>query len=482
MMIGSAESATGALSSNPVAPGVLRMKPVEVNSTRQALTSLHHREGFYGFGPVEFIHIRPLSETVQLTLGGYFPSSTGRFPPHSAYHGQTLWGRYHRSFASGASLAIMGMDGLHKVESPYQADRTVTHRSDFDLNYEGRILSQDSKLNLFRSETWYEIAPSRLYGREWGGGVTTGGRALRWNLFLVGRDGILEGGRHYDEKDISASLSASKELSRMTLRGTAGVEGRDFEQWTPVGILLAEYRTKGMSPYVKLSQSVDFHSPVERFGAGGSTSIEEPLEPMRAFYANLPVRGVKLDPTTLQGGEAGLKIKVPLGELRSSLFAWREENSAGWKPVGDTVLTWANIDARRAEGWFATYNTQYDVWRGSISAIVIQKHNSLQAYAVEPPFRLNWLIGRHKFFYDNAFETDFSLSGRYYSQFHSIAERPGEELGSGFPIDFRFTGKISRFTFHYALHNLNKSRYTLVPGYAMMHKEEYWGVEWLLID
>ncbi len=481
MMIGKVESKIGGVLDGEIGFGLQRLSPVEA-STRQALTSLHHREGFYGFGPVEFTHTRSLTENSRLYLGGYFPSSTGRFPPHSGYHGQTLWSRYKKDWSAENSLSIMAMDGLHHVESPYQATRNDAHRNDLDLNYETGLLTQALVLSLYRSETLYLLDSMHTYGREWGLGIRFGSEYLYGKIRTGNRDGWLGDGHHYTETEFSGTVALKQSLGEINLSGAVGAEGIIPDRLYPVGSLLASLSLKEMTPYFKISQAVDTHSPEQRFARYSSFRMEEPLEPVWALYPNLPIEGNDIPATLIRSAEIGAIIPLSAGEVKGSAFVWHEVNSAGWVVRGDTTIFWSGIKDRSAEGWQGEYKYNRNEWRGTVSAIALYKNNDISTYSVEPPFRCTWEIGRHKSFYNGAFETDILLSGRYYSRFNSISERSGERLGGAFPLDMRFTGRIRRFTFHYGLHNWNSARYSLIPGYKMMHKEEYWGVEWLLIN
>ena len=100
----------------------------------------------------------------------------------------------------------------------------------------------------------------------------------------------------------------------------------------------------------------------------------------------------------------------------------------------------------------------------------------------EPGFKMIWEIGWHRNFWDNDFETDISLGGKYFGSFDAYGPNGWEKIGNAYPLDFRLTFRIRRMTLYYGVHNWNSYQYYLMPNYKMIHKEEYWGISWLLID
>lgn len=376
----------------------------------------------------------------------------------------------------------MAMDGLHKVESPYQVSRSNAHRNDIDAQYSASLLALPMTANIYRSETRYTTQPDKTYGRELGLGIRLGDERLSAKIRVVMKDGILGKGTDYAEEELSAVASTGRTFGDLSFTGSAGLEGLISDDLHPVAGLRVAFASGQLTPFLKANQSVDAHSPEQRYARYRSSTIEEPLEPLRVLNPNLPVKGHQIEATLIRSAEIGATTSLLRGTVTASVFGWQEAHSAGWVLDGDTALVWSNTIDRSAEGWLAEYRYNQGGWRGSVAATGMNRHGFVAVYDPEPPVRVVWEIGRHKFFYNNAFETDIVVSGKYFASFNSIAEKPGESLGGGFPIDARFTAKISRFTFHYALHNLNGSKYSLIPGYRMMHKEEYWGVEWLLID
>lgn len=486
MMIGSAESSIGGGTGGEFGFGLLQLSPIEVTS-RQALTSLHHREGFYGFAPVEFIHARPLSESSQLYLGGYFPVSTGRFPPHSGHKGQTLWSRYCKDWNEHRSLSISGIDGLHKVESPYQTTTDHIHRNDIDLNYRMPLYSRQIQFDFYRSESFYILDSMHTYGREWRAGIKYGQETLFGKFSAGQRDILLSEGTLQSDVEVSGAVAFELSIHQVDISGAIGGEGVAPKRIRPVGTLTASMPLKQVTLFGKLGQAVDTHSPEERFAQYRNFHLEEPLDPIRAASPASNLEGAVLPPTILHYGETGFVTPLFAGSLKATVYGWRETHSADWLPRLDTSsadwsLVWSEVADRSGEAWLGEYSWSEGEWRGNVSAVGVYQSKAAKSSFTEPPYRLQCEVGRHKFFYNGALEADFLLSGKYYSRFHSILEQPGEKLGGAFPIDARFTGRIGRFTFYYGLHNLNSAKYSLIPGYKMMHKEEYWGIDWLLID
>lgn len=472
----------GALESEIGKP-TLVLEPVEVE-TQNPLTSLHHREGFYGFMPVEFVHARAVSIQYRLTLGGLFPRSTGRFLPKSGYGGQILWGEWDRRWSDHRKLSVAYQDGLHKVDSPYQTYRTDIFRNDLDVSYIDQISSADVAFRGYRAESTTKRGGWGDYGREIGGGIDVAFDGLHGNIRAARLDGWLPGGNGYDLTEVAVSVGGIGKMKGFQLGAAAGVEGYWLSRIRPT-VALEVSRSIDTLTFLQLllTQGVQSHSPEQSFARYGTGRFESPLDPILNLFNDLPARGNRLEPSLMRSILLEGTHIFPIGSIDVSVFAWNEINSAAWQVEGDSVVAYIPIEDRKLYGWKAGYELSRSYWRGGLKAVgLVRDFAAGDPLSAEPNLRIFGEAGWHRYFYEGKLETDLLLSSRYYASFHSPAERPNEPLGGKMPVDVRFTGRIARFTFYYGIHNLNSVHYQLVPGYQAMHKEEYWGVDWLLFD
>jgi len=373
---------------------------------------------------------------------------------------------------------------LHKVESPFETYRTDVHRNDLDVAYSTRLSEAEVNLRTYRAETSTDRGDWGEYGREVGGEVDWNRNGWNGSARATRLDGALPGGSKYDLAEIAASVGKRTELAGNQVGVAIGAEGYWSSRIKPTLVLNASRNLDSLTAIsIQILQAVNPHSPEQMYASYGANRFEEPLDPILDYNRSLPARGRQLAPTLMRSVQFEATRSLNMSKFSGALFAWNEVNSAAWQVEGDSIVAWQPIADRRLYGWRAGYEIRHSYWRGGFSAVgLIRDFSAGDPQVAEPPFRLTTEVGWHRFFYNDKLETDILLSSRYYSMFHSPAERPNEPLGGKLPVDLRFTGRISRFTLYYGIHNLNGVHYQLVPGYWAMHKEEYWGVDWLLFD
>lgn len=453
-------------------------------SWREPLTALYHREGFYSHQPFEFLHSRSVSTRDDVMLGGLFPSSEGQFRPYSSHQGQTVWSEWQHRHLDSSVTSVSLMDGLHKVSSPNEAGVQRNHRIDFDFDHRRKALSGDLGFHLYRSESELRRSGWRERNRDYGIVASYDRDWLDSKIRLGIVDGRLPGGRVYDLQEFLGSAGASFGNRLATFRISVGAEGWLADRVRPVCQVEAWRRFEGVGRVaVTLSQSVKEYSPEQMFARYRGGRFEDPIEPILNENRDLPVMGRKLPPTFLRLGLFRLDRDIPFGTAAFTAFSWQEVHSAAWQVVSGNYLTWSPVQDRHALGGTVDVKLNWNEWRGGLSGLVVKRDLAKNDPMLpEPSVRFQWDIGWHRFFYDGYFETDFQICQRLIDRFGSYGTNTSERLGGGVPIEARFTGRISRFTFYYGVHNITRNHYRLLPGYLMTTKEEYWGVDWLLLD
>ncbi|MBM3329580.1 MAG: hypothetical protein FJY67_08955 [Calditrichaeota bacterium] len=219
-----------------------------------------------------------------------------------------------------------------------------------------------------------------------------------------------------------------------------------------------------------------------------------PANPLMPFGANnfgLKFEGARQPASAIWSGEATLVHRMPIGYSEFGLIGWSEAKPIIWEETPDAVIKPLIIGQRDAFGWQAQHRWMHEQWRARVAAIQIAvsepKHlyddvRTLHRPLPEPRFRAIWEAGWHETYWNEVFEADIALSGQVFSRFESRLAPRDQRLGDAYPIDLRFTGRIKQFNFYYAIHNIGAFPYHLVPYYRMMHREEYWGIEWTLFD
>ncbi|MCF7811354.1 hypothetical protein K9N50_10255 [bacterium] len=478
----------GALNGAIATGAAIDIQPLDIQID-EPLTFLTHQDGYYDFGPVEFLHSRPVAQRTQFTAGGLVPASWGRFE-HSVYKGHILYGQVSKTIANSDQLSISCLSSLNKTEIPFTELTNTRNRSDFDAEYIHHF-ENAIKLSLqaYHSESITKLDSLDDYGRETG----ISARLFKGDFggyFRASRlDGNLPLDAKYDLIEIETSAGWSKRIDLYRLYGLIGGYG-----WAPVRIrpvfsagIEADVSALNTA-FIQIKQAADPHSPEMMYAEYRAARPFDDYQPVWRTRPELPLIGADKPVTIQQSGRIGLRRKVPYGEVEVSGFASNDINPVIWSVKHDSLITLTNLAKRYSYGWQGSWIFTNDPFRTSLSVTGIDFHEesgvSQPLTFHEPDFRLSWETGWHRSFWDDYFEADISLSGKYFSSFYAYeSDSIGwQKIGGAYPLDVRFSFRIQRFNFYYGLHNWNSYQYFLVPGYKMIHKEEYWGVNWVLLN
>jgi hypothetical protein len=478
----------GALNGAIATGATVDIQPLDLQND-EPLTFLTHQDGYYDFGPVEFLHSRPIGQGTQFTAGGLIPASWGRFE-HSVYKGHILYGQVSKTIADSNRLSLSCLSSLNKTEIPFSDLTNKRNRSDFDTEYT-HYFENAIKLsvNAYHSESVSELDSLDDYGRETG----ISARLLHGDFggyFRTSRlDGNLPLGSEYDLIEIETSIGWSRKFDLYRVRGLVGGYGWAPRRIRPVfsaGIEadISAYNTA----FIQIKQAADPHSPEMMYAEYRTARPFDDFQPVWLERPELPLIGADKPVTIQQSGRIGLRRKVPYGEVEVSGFASNDINPVIWSVKYDSLITLTNLARRYSYGWQGSWIYSNNPFRASlaVTGIDFNEESGISAPLTfrEPGFRLTWETGWHRSFWDDYFEADISLSGKYFSSFYAYeSDSTGwQEIGGAYPLDVRFSFRIQRFNFYYGLHNWNSYQYFLIPGYKMIHKEEYWGVNWILLN
>ncbi|MBM3329350.1 MAG: hypothetical protein FJY67_07760, partial [Calditrichaeota bacterium] len=232
-IVGSASSSTGTLDGASGA-GLIALDPVRSFDDGPA-TALSYRTGFYGFEPVGFVHHRRVAASNYLRIGGFIPSSSGRFP-HSAQHGRTLWSEIVNRLGSDGEVSLAFQSVRQGVEIPGTPVERQMTRGDVDLAI-SHTPETGSKwsFGLYRAETRLRELPVNEYGRETGGVVRWSRGDFGMMARLTRSDGTLDGGIGYRVDDGEASLQWNTRRPWAEMMVQAGATGALPDRILPAG-------------------------------------------------------------------------------------------------------------------------------------------------------------------------------------------------------------------------------------------------------
>jgi len=506
LSIGAVRSASSSMLSGVIGTGgTVEFSPIRFNS-EDPVTALHHRDGYYGYEPVEFIHSRRILSGTYITTGGYFANTGGKVE-HSRHEGHIIWGELTHQLTGNSIISATMMNRRDKTGITL-TDRTINFNdNDWDLEYD-LILKDSSNINISGYRTWRteDEAGFHDYVREAGIDVKFSDAICEIGEFSLGSVGAdIRIGRldieFPDENDvllteIEASAGWRNQYNKFSMWAIAGGYG-----WGPDRIRLnwnsgLEYfTTRFGSGHVSFSQAVNPHSPEIMFADYKEERPSDDLIPMWRVWPELPIKGKLLPVSISINQEIGWKYEVDNSELlpgfshlHFDVTAFRTElrNPVVWTVENNNLLTPFTAKDRLITGWRSNLRLQYRQYRGSISMIGLNREDQIERgvpiLSAEPTLRMNWEAGWHIFHWGDDFEGDISLGGQFYNSFISFGVDSWERIGGAYPLDFKLSMRIYGFTLYWGLHNWNSYVYRLVPGYKMIHKEEYFGIHWLLFN
>ena len=483
---GVVSSRWGAVSGITAPGAVIEFLPLDVRYS-DPITTLYHRDGYYDYRPVEFLHSQRLAPNTFGSFGGGYYASQGRY-----YHANQDDRSYYTEFIHYPNpcnrFTLSYMDFARRAEIPFTVIKEKSERSDLDLlwNYAPDSIGR-YEVNFFRTESQNGWDDTDDYGREFG--ISARAEYGGWGSYLrVNRiDGRIVGDTNFGLFEIEGSAAHRQSFGSGSIWTSLGLTGYYPDRLKPVGAFEIRYDfpTVGVV-FIRVNQAADPHSPEMLYAEYRDDRPHNDLEPAWVTNPRLPIVGRKLPVSLTRGGQIGMTRALLYGEIDLSYFGSITSNQTVWGVNGDSMITPIGMDWQRVAGWSASWNWSADPYRVSASIIGINSEFSLkqleQYMITEPPVRLQCEVGWHESFWNGIFETDILFSGKYYSAFNAVGMTGIEEIGGAYPLDFRFTGRIKRFTLFYGVHNWNSYQYYLVPDYKMIHKEEYWGINWMLLN
>mgnify|MGYP000318296368 CR=1 FL=1 len=476
----------GSLGGYTAPGGIVEFAPLAIEKDTIA-TYLHHRDGYYGFAPVEFVHARRIADGMYLTFGGFFPASGGRFE-NSRLTGQTLFAELNAAVGAGSRLKASLMQVKNHNGIPFIDRHRSIERSDFDLHFQVRTDETHLlEVAAYRFDRVEKFDDFRSYG--WDGGVRlryvgerlAGFARCEW----IGLGLPVSTWVH--ETECEGSLTYSGRWGRFSGGMQVGLFGwfpRRVRPVLSVGVDL-DLRPYGR-PFAVVQQAVDPHSIEVMHADYRDSKPVDDLEPVWRVNPDLPITGLVLPVTVIRTATAGWHGESPLGKLTATAFIREDIHPHFWAVEGDSVIVPRSTPERRTVGGSMEWRVIRKPLRGGVMLTAMDRDHKYfegsPAVCTEPEFRLIWDLGWHRTMFDGTFEIDLMLCGRYYDWYYGYGLEGWKRIGGAYPLGFQATARIGNFTIYWGLRNWNSYRYELVPGYRMMHKEEYWGIHWLLFD
>jgi hypothetical protein len=457
---------------------VIDLQPAVV-TPEAPVTVLSHREGFYNFAPVEFVHSRPITTSSGITLNGYFPSSAGRFS-HAAFTGSSLGGEVSKRFGeSELKASYQTID--FRDEMPFSDSVRTVYRTDLDIQYR-RVMTDD--------RIWqvggYQVGQRMHWNSKgYSAGESGATSRLEWgNKGLYLRVSDLTGRRNafHHRTELEGAVGVSGNAGALSGRAVLGGSGWLVEGLDPVAFIEGSWNQAALGVVTIQGLRAAQVRTLEMLSARAENNSSGLADSLRllAELDSLPGTSV------VTAGSIGWSRKTPVGAFELSAFGRDEARPLVWYLAQDDRVERTVIDRSVAAGWEGRWSLEVAPYRAIVTAAGFSRRMVKATVGdflyPEPPFRLYSEVGWHRAYFNDAFEADVLFSGRYFQAYYSPDAGDWERVGGAYPLDFRLTFRIYHFNFYWGVHNWNSYQYYLVPGYKAMHKEEYWGLKWLLRD
>lgn len=453
-------------------------------------TVLQYEEGYYKFAPAQFSHVRKLRANTTAAFRGMFPASRGRFP-NSELSGLTLMAEFNHLFDSGSSLDFSVISLRNESGIPFTEFHRLRKRLDFDLAYQHLVYDEQSlKYRFYRTQVldrYYSNREFRSLDFETGLNIAHNFRNFNtsFNIANLNLDEGAVSKSELLEIDFNHTIQLKYDSKKILLNG--GFYGYSIERVRPqFSMQVDETVLNDLNYSLILQQSVDPHSPEVIFAdyRGGSPMFD--IHPVWRNNKTLPVVGNDLAVTVTRS--AGLNLSKPMSNnlIFASLLYAIDKDPWYWVIDGDSIITPYAIERRNRFIVNGGFTRIWDEYRFSLSAKGMFRDSSDPSKFLtlfpEPQYTGIWQFGWTKDYWGDAFTGDVWIGGRHYHSFNLISRNENRQVSGAMPLDFQATARIFNFRIYWGLHNMFVSRYEFVPGYPMMHKEEYFGINWTLLN
>lgn len=482
--------------------------------TDTATTEVRLREGYYGFGRVDFAHAQKLSDRVSgegrgrlfwydgLRANGNLTYSKARFYALSGKLKVSLNDQWRGGIEYGGSnvdaqspFTFRGEDSLFHRPQIYSEREHGTARLEmrsdgleFDFGLHARqdreIREESGGIKYFglRERFWYGFAEGRMNGAKGGFGGRVAGESAEFNF--PGVDEI-------SEDALSFSGSAHYDVSLAKIKGNVNFRnliGNDSERSSDL---------TNKSAYLSLLSKRILGLAIKAEGAVGDKAV-----PQYWRYANLPNNYRPLLVSNenasnsyyggrYQGVEAETDFSSKFGTWAAGLdlergsgtatLLWRSVNAdeVDFLTVGDTTYLYSMV--KNGGDWIGPeINCDIPI----VTFLRLQSWSSVQCDKDEMSRALDTRSFTRLMFSQDFFKAPLHINSyvayEHIGRHSAVSDFESKVLGPAHLVHFRVEGTIEGVTLIWGAENITGQHYEYLPGYMLIRKEEYFGLKWTL--
>jgi hypothetical protein len=461
-------------------------------------TQIIYRQGWYGLGRADWRIAHQISNEYAYHVGVNVSEFQGRFTNTYANTSHLRIGG-RRTLRNIGQLSIQWMEMRDRTGRPYDLGTNSLHRQDVDISLSsgtpGDSLYRELALWYVRSESAYR------YGSEDGN---------RLGIRFEQGYGDLHG--HNLSERIDVERIAARFVRRpndpdpQADRLTAGISFTDLTSLGKInleGAIRGEYSTLNVVPDTasvdddfliggSVAASYSLMDSLQLLGLASSSWRYPSLDESAGFWSvrtpdrwmdvlsvpdftNFSLGNVSLKPVKTEYLGTGLqKTWSDFRQLRlmSGMRQWRDQIIA-YQSEADT-WTRRNVDT------YSSLETTAYVWAPVYGPVTLAGSFTYAEpiTATAPvPDTYGWVSAR---FMDHYYMGQLRIRATATAYYWGEYQTSDYAQDAVWTYELLFNAKIFDFEAYYGTRNLLSTAYEFIPGYSNLHREEIWGVRWIL--
>ncbi|HEX03628.1 MAG TPA: hypothetical protein ENH10_00520 [Bacteroidetes bacterium] len=465
------------------------------------MTKIVYRQGWYGLGRADWRIAHQVSNEVAYHIGVNITEFQGRFNNTAANTSNLRIGG-RRTLRGIGQLSIQWMEFRDQWYRPFDAGRSGIRRNDIDVSLSSGVpgdscLYRELGLWYVRNESSYR------YGNE--DGNRLGMKFEQGFGDLNGHDLLAR----VDVERIAARFTRRPtEIDPHAARTTTGLSLTDrvtFGKIDLQGSLRAEYSTLKVSPDTvefddnlmaggSVSASYSLTDSLRLFGLASSSWRYPGLDETTGYWSvRTPDRWMDVLPvpdyTTFYHGNPALKPVKTDYVGAGVAMSWPEYRQihvqSGIRQWRDQILPYAmtpNVWTRdNYENYNSLESTVY-AWTplyGPVSAAASFTYAEPITPAAPVPEIFGWASLR---FMDHYYWNQLRIRATVTAYFWDEYQTATYYQESAWTYDAILNFKVFNFEAYYGTRNVMGAPYQFIPSFPNMHRDEIWGVRWVLFD
>ena len=464
------------------ADGIVEFVP-EVIDPEMPYSRIDYRDGYYGFGVVDFTFAQRLREQYGFQLGGRVSEFNGRFA-NSDQSGEQFRSTAYWYRPDYWNVQFTYLNHHNKAGITHSYDRRAFVRNDFFLiaKKAGEESSTDFTLHYYNTEDDFLYKPDpieRAVRFKASQRREAAGFSLRPSIFADWY-WVEAGGFSETQPSLSASLEANKEIT-VTFSNYSAVKLDYRDEFLFNLSTVFDYQVNSRLGFASsASRSGKFPAPLYRVYDLTASDIFRPGSPAWALSPGMQIEpnyNLKAELTDMVDFNIEYFFRPGI-TLKTGAFYKIQENPVALQPAGQPdTFTWYNASDNTIWGVNNLFETQRFYHIGMRAQWTYHHPELLTDFIPQNQGVL--IVDYRNLFYEDELDFTAEIHGVYLSPRKGYAGGIYSQLEGVDVWGIRFKFMIKDFTLFWGNENIFAQQYEIIPGYKMIHREEVWGVHWV---